>query len=134
MRSALFQSIAAMPKSGTVSKAPPHSGANDDKVRELSAACSANDGQRLRELLDSGSITRANATACLDMTLAKLPLMRMLLEHGADPAACATPRCMKRSIDLVKLLVEFGYDIKINGHCILQYALFRCCRHNGYNS
>lgn len=51
--------------------------------------------------------------------------MRMLLEHGADPAVCATLRCMKRSIDLVKLLVEFGYDIKINKHYILQYALFR---------
>lgn len=114
-----------MPKSNTVSKPPPHNGADDDNVRALAAACSANDSQRLRELLDSGSITRADATECLDMTVGKLSLMRMLLEHGADPAVCATPRCMKRSIDLVKLLVGFGYDIKINGHCILQYALFR---------
>ena len=114
-----------MPKSNAVSKPASYSGANDDNVRALAAACSANDSQRLRELLDSGCITRADATECLDRTVGKLSLMRMLLEYGADPAVCAIPRCMKRSIDLVKLLVEFGYDIKINGHCILQYALFR---------
>jgi hypothetical protein len=123
-----------MPKSGIVSKAPPQSSANDDEIRELSAACSANDSQRLRGLLDSGSITRANATGCLDSTLSRLPLIRMLLDYGADPAACATSRCMKRSIDLVKLLVESGYDIKINGHCILQYASFHYGQDNGYSS
>lgn len=122
-----------MPKSGTFSKALRH-GANDHRVRQLTDACGANDSQRLRQLLDSGSITRADATASLDSTLAKLPLMRMLLEHGADPAACAIPQFMKRSIDLVKLLVDFGYDIKINGHCILQYALSRWRRDTGCNS
>ena len=29
---------------------------------------------------------------------------------------------MGESLDLIELLVEFGYDIGINGHCILQYV------------
>jgi hypothetical protein len=37
---------------------------------------------------------------------------------------------MSRSFDLIKLLVEFGYEIGINGHCVLQYvsqiSLRRC--------
>lgn len=119
-----LQSIAAMP--GGASKPQWLSSVNNDKLRGLRNACSANDSQRLQELLDSGTVTRADANACLEFTKDQLPLMRMLLQHGADPAVCATTRLMKRSIDLVKLLVEFGYDIKINGHDILQYVLFRC--------
>jgi hypothetical protein len=97
----------------------------DSQVRgELRSACKykAEDMQRVAELLDSGSATAADATACLEEACHNLPLMRLLLERGADPAACATECHMGESIELIKLLVEFGHDIKTNGHWILQYG------------
>lgn len=89
-------------------------------MHELRLACKANDSNRARELLDDDSITATDATACLEGTHRNLPLMRLLLEHGADPAVCAKTRYMRESFDLIKLLVEFGYDIGINGHYVLQ--------------
>lgn len=91
-------------------------------VHELRLACEANDSRRVRELLENDSITATDATACLESTHRNLPLMRLLLEHGADPAVCAKARYMRDSFDLIKLLVEFGYDIGMNGHFVLQYV------------
>ena len=87
---------------------------------ELRSVCQTNDSQRVGELLQRGIVSATDATACLESTLQHLPLMRMLLEHGADPAHIASTRYMSLSFDLVKLLVEFGYEISANGHCILQ--------------
>ena len=91
-------------------------------VDELRLACKAKDPKRVRELLDNGSITAEDATACLEETWRDLPLMRLLLEHGADPAACASRYYIRQSFDLIKLLAEFGLDISINGHLVLQYV------------
>ena len=91
-------------------------------VRELRLACKANDSKRVRELLDDDSITAEIATACLEAAHPNLSLMRLLLDHGADPAVCAETHYMGESFDLIKLLVEFGYDMGINGHCVLQYV------------
>jgi aconitase A len=90
---------------------------------ELRSACKADDVQRVAELLNGNSVTVADASECVEETTQNLPLMRLLLEHGADPAACATTRCMGESIELIKLLVEFGHDIKTNGHWVLQYVI-----------
>jgi hypothetical protein len=101
----------------------------DSEVRgELRSACDAGDIQRVAELIDSGSITAADATAGLEDTCDNLPLMRLLLENGANPAVCATTRCMGESIELVKLLVEFGCDIKGTGHWVLQFVVEQRCR------
>jgi hypothetical protein len=89
-------------------------------VRELHLACKAEDSKRVAELLNDSSITAADATGCLEETWRNLQVTRLLLEHGADPAVCARTNRMSESFDLIKLLVEFGYDIKINGHCVLQ--------------
>ena len=93
----------------------------DSVVRgELRAACQADDSRRISELLRNGTVSAADATACLGNTTRNLSSMRMLLEHGADPASVASTKYMSRSFKLIKLLVEFGYDISVNGHCILQ--------------
>lgn len=92
------------------------------EVDELRSACEAGNSRRVVELLGSGSVTAADATACLEQTWRHLSLMRILLEHGADPAVCANTFYMGRSIELVRLLVELVYDISVSGHWILQYA------------
>ena len=97
-------------------------GPDSAAVHELLSACKAHDSKRVRELLDDGFITAEIATACLEAAHPNLSLMRLLLEHGADPAVCAKTHHMGESFDLIKLLVEFGYDIGINGHCVLQYV------------
>lgn len=94
-----------------------------DSIRkQLQFACRAKDYNHIRQLLDNSSATAADATACLQDSYKDLSLVRVLLEHGADPAVCAQTSYMRDSMELVKLLVEFGYDISTNGHCILQYA------------
>lgn len=93
---------------------------DSEVVKELRSACKAKDFSRVRGVLNESAVTAADATSCLKETRKNLPLMRLLLEHGADPSVCASTWYMKESFDLVKLLVEFGHDIKINGHCILQ--------------
>lgn len=47
------------------------------------------------------------------------PLMRCLFEHGAEIAKYlrAVP---PPSLDMVKLFVEYGYDVKAEGHKMLQ--------------
>lgn len=93
----------------------------DSELRgELRSACKTSNIERVREMLDAGSVTAADATSCLDDAHANFSVVRMLLEHGAEPSGCARVCRLKESLDLVMLLVEFGYDISINGHCILQ--------------
>lgn len=93
---------------------------SSEAADELRPACMAGDLHRVAQLLGSGSVTAEDATECLDETHDNLLLMRMLLEFGADPSACADEWRMCESFDMVKLLVDFGYDIRINGHRILQ--------------
>lgn len=93
---------------------------DSELVRELRSACKTDHIGRVRELLDAGSVTPTDATLCLRDALQDISLVRLLLEHGADPSGGARVLYMSRSFALVKLLVEFGYDISINGHCILQ--------------
>jgi hypothetical protein len=102
----------------------PESEPESEVVRALRKVCEEDDSRRVVDLLAGGSVTAADATACLKRSWRlKVPVMRLLLEHGADPAACGTTRYMQKSLELMKLLVEFGYDIKINGHWVLQYAI-----------
>lgn len=95
---------------------------DSEPADQLRSACMADDLHRVAQLLGSGSVTAEDATECLDETCGNPLLMRMLLEFGADPSVCATTRLMSRSFEMVKLLVEFCYDISINGHWILQYV------------
>ena len=110
---------------------PPKRGAKIGKIEpeseivcELRSACEGNDTGRVVELLNNGSITAADASACLRHAWPpKIPVIRLLLEHGANPAVCATTRYMQESIELIKLLVEFGCDIKGTGHWVLQCVI-----------
>lgn len=85
--------------------------------RELGAACKANDIARVRELFATRPLNNNDATNCGLTTSPSLPLMRCLLEHGAVLAKLVNS---PSSLDMVKLFVEFGYDVKAEGHKMLQ--------------
>jgi hypothetical protein len=87
--------------------------------RELQEACKANDIARVRELFATRPLTGLDADLYGGLTSPDLPLMRCLLEHGADIERhlLVSP---PTSLDMVKLFVEFGYDVKAEGHKMLQ--------------
>lgn len=85
--------------------------------RELEAACRTNDKERVRELFATRLFNNNDATNCSFTTSPSLPLMRCLLEHGAVLAKLVKS---PPSLDMVKLFVEFGYDVEAEGHKMLQ--------------
>lgn len=87
--------------------------------QELESACRANDIARVRELFATRLLNDKDATSCSFTTSPDLPLMRCLLEHGADFARYLLVEAPP-SLDMVKLFVEFGYDVKAEGHKMLQ--------------
>ena len=89
---------------------PPH--------HELEQACAANNISRVREIFAVESLDKDYATK-YNRDVESLDMMRCLFEHGADISAW-TNRRPPRSLDKMKLLVEFDYDVKAEGHKILQ--------------
>jgi hypothetical protein len=89
---------------------PSHSG--------LERACEANDIRRVREICANESLDGDYATRCI-LGVKSLDMMRCLLEQGAE-ASTYMHRSTPKSLAVVKLCVEFGYDVKVEGHKILQ--------------
>lgn len=85
---------------------------------DLQQACETKDIPRVRELFAVESLGNEYATK-YSCGVESFDLMRCLLEHGAD---IETYMCLQspKSPDMVKLFVEFGYDVKAEGHKILQ--------------
>ena len=85
---------------------------------ELERACKENDIARVHELFTTRALDQNDATTCT-FRISDLSLMRCLLEHGAD-LRWYVEKNAPPSLDMVKLFVEFGYDVKVEGHKILQ--------------
>jgi hypothetical protein len=85
---------------------------------ELQRACKENDIARVHELFTTRSLDHEDATHCTFRT-SEPSLMRCLLEHGAD-LRWYLEKHAPPSLDMIKLFVEFGYDVKSEGHKILQ--------------
>jgi len=85
---------------------------------DLEQACAANDLRRVRELFAEEHLDGDHATWCM-LDVESLDTMRCLLEHGADASRYMSGSSFK-SLDMVKLCVEFGYDVKTEGHKLLQ--------------
>lgn len=86
--------------------------------RELDSACKADDLPRIRQLLTTTSLGRSDANGVFASSL-PLSVLRCLLEHGAD-ADFIGSKNHDLTLDVLKLLVEFGFDVKAKGHLILQ--------------
>jgi len=88
--------------------------------RELETAYRVNDIIRVREEFATRLLNEGDATICSYNTSPNLPLIRCLLEHGADFTRYLLLVLPPPSLDTVKLFVEFGYDVKAEGHKMLQ--------------
>jgi len=72
----------------------------------------------MREIFAIEHLDKDCATKC-SRDAESLDMMRCLLEHGADISTYTNGR-PPRSLEKVKLLAEFGYDVRGEGHKILQ--------------
>jgi hypothetical protein len=86
--------------------------------RELKSACEAEDVTHVRQLLTTTILGSSDATAAFKPSLS-VPVLRCLLEGGADADSIVTKR-RPQSLEQLKLLAEFGYDVRSKGHLILQ--------------
>jgi hypothetical protein len=97
--------------------------------RELEGACLIGDVARVRQLFTDASLEPADATDTL-ATYEGYPLatIRFLLELGANPEQFVPWGAWYgqiQSLEMMELLVEFGYDVKPKGHLVLQLVTTR---------
>ncbi|KAF7190796.1 hypothetical protein HII31_07955 [Pseudocercospora fuligena] len=86
-------------------------------VGHLRDACMRNDLAKVKRLFRHRLVDSANAAEVLEA--ARDPrIMLLLLENGAEPNVI--PIKLVRSIDKLRLLVDFGYDVGAKGHLILE--------------
>ena len=85
---------------------------------DLEQAFAADDVSRVREIFAAELLDKEYATTC-SRDAESLDMMRCLLEHGVDISTYTNGR-PPESHEKVKLLAEFGYDVKAEGHKILQ--------------
>ena len=91
---------------------------HDEWVEELKWACDEEDIPHITDLLTTTSLDSADATDVFTKRHS-IRTLQCLLEHGAD-ANRISSKIRTPSLDVLKLLARFGYDVKANGHLILQ--------------
>jgi hypothetical protein len=101
----------------------PHAGEEtpyDRAKQELVMAALAYDNVRVRELFETTPLDADDATEYLEWASPDLVMMRFLLERGANADSFSIRHAHHGSLDVLKLLAEFGFDVKSKGHIILQ--------------
>jgi hypothetical protein len=98
------------------------------KARQLAftkfrTACEAGDITQTEEIFQSGQLDRTDIQSLLDWSIEKALVepTRWLLEHGADAKTMYWRNLEKcHSLDIFKLLANFGLDYNTKKHNILQ--------------
>lgn len=96
----------------------------DAEARDLLfQACDNKDLAKAQQLFAASNLAASDASEALrhiskNNLDTRAPICRLLLEHGAD--ANVVPSITTTSLEVVKLLTEFGFDIKSEGHKILE--------------
>lgn len=88
--------------------------------QELAWATWAHNKSRVRELFETTPLGADDAAKYLSWASPDIVMMRFLLERGADAHSFSIRLAHRGSLDVVKLLAEFGFDVKSKGHIILQ--------------
>ncbi|TLD11675.1 hypothetical protein E2P81_ATG10422 [Venturia nashicola] len=92
---------------------------DEQGLQTLRAACEANDDTLVRSLYIKPPYNRI-INECLEDSNPNVSLLRCLLEDGGITEEL-TRKEIINSTDTLELLAEFGYDISLKGHLILQY-------------
>lgn len=87
-------------------------------VEQLEIACDEENISRIAHLLKTTSLDSDDATDVANEQHS-VRTLQCLLEHGADADRIASS-LGGPSLDVLKLLTRFGYDVKAQGHLILQ--------------
>jgi hypothetical protein len=96
-----------------------------ERLRQtLFSAVEEDNVERVNQLFATTSLQAGDATRALDHALDSPAVIRCLLLHGADAKAYDQIEDV-RSAELLRLLVEFGYDIRPTGYLIIQYVAER---------
>jgi hypothetical protein len=98
------------------------SSTSDVDQEDLCSASRDGDVALVSQLLANHSFDADDATAALDQAGLNLTIIRLLLQHGADVNTFHLPMTplSKAPGELLRLLAEYGYDFKSDGHRILQ--------------
>jgi hypothetical protein len=99
----------------------PPDGENERVRQSLFSAIAADNVELVGQLFASNSLQAGDATRALRRASTHPAVLRCLLMHGADPKAFDRIEWV-RSAEVLRLLVEFGYDIRPTGHLIIQYV------------
>lgn len=91
---------------------------HDELLQELKVACDEEDIPRIGQLLTTTPLNSADATNVVTKKHS-IRTLQCLLEHGAD-ADRVRSKLRVPSLDVLKVLARFGYDVKAKGHLILQ--------------
>lgn len=96
----------------------------EQALQKMRSACEANDDARVRELYPQpphDTNTRYFIYSCIEESTPNVALLRYVLENmdGARPEKYATEQFIN-SVETLELLKEFGHDVSVNGHLILQ--------------
>ena len=91
----------------------------EDPRRQLFSAVEEDNVELIGQLFATTCFQAGDATRALGHALTCPAVIRCLLRHGADAKAFDDIERV-RSAELIRVLVEFGYDITPTGHLIIQ--------------
>lgn len=91
-----------------------------ERVRQsLLSAVEADNVELVGQLFATNCLQAGDATGALGHASTRPAVMRCLLMHGANPKGFDRIERV-RSAEVLRLLVEFGYNIRPAGHLIIQ--------------
>jgi hypothetical protein len=109
-----------MSASDSDSEGPPHFEGPPHYVlvEELQLACDEDDIPRIKRLFATTSLDSDDANKVFTPRHS-IQTLQCLLEHGANANGFVSSRYAP-SLEALKILARFGYDVKGRGHLILQ--------------
>jgi hypothetical protein len=96
----------------------------EDPRQQLLSAVEEDNVELIGQLFATTCFQAGDATRALGHALTRPADIRCLLRHGADAKSFDDIEQV-RSAEVLRVLVEFGYDIRPTGHLVIQYVAER---------